>query len=128
MAYIVARYQPTPNDPQAQQSFMVLCSQSWKTFGERGHSPWSVDCNNFKAGTSDIVDSMAAVILHEWLHWDNVFAPMASPIRDWNHDGPMVVIPPIDYGPYNAHILKLSGRVPTANVENHIWLAGETFF
>jgi hypothetical protein len=60
------------------------------------------------------------VILHEWLHWDNLFAPIAGRIRGWNHNGPMVVIPPNGYGPYNANILKLSGHVPTANVENYV--------
>jgi len=39
----------------------------------------------------------------------------------------MVVIPPNDYGPCNAHVFKLSGRVPTANVENYVRLEVETF-
>jgi hypothetical protein len=39
----------------------------------------------------------------------------------------MVVIPPNGYGPYNAHPLKLSCRVPTANAENYVWLGVETF-
>lgn len=98
-----------------------------ETFGDRGHSPWSVDCNNLKVGASDTMDSMCAVILHEWLHWDNLSAPIAGPIRDWNCNRPMVVIPPNGYGPYNAHVLKLSGRVPTANVENYVWFGVEAF-
>lgn len=39
----------------------------------------------------------------------------------------MDVIPPNSYEPYNAHVLKLSCRVPTANAENYIWLGVETF-
>jgi len=60
-----------------------------ETFGDRRHSPYSVDCNNLKVGASDTKDSMGAVILHEWLHWDNLFAPIAGPIRDWNRNGLM---------------------------------------
>jgi len=98
-----------------------------ETFGDRGHSPWSIGFNNLKVGASDTMDSMGAVILHEWLHWDNHFVPIASPIRDWNCNGPMVVIPPNGNGPYNANVLKLSRRVPTANAENYVWLRVEIF-
>jgi hypothetical protein len=98
-----------------------------ETFGDRGRSPWSIDCNNFKVGASDTMDSMGGLALHEWLHWDKLFAPIAGPIREWNRNGPIVVIPPNDYGPCNAHVFKFSGRVPTANVENYVWLEVETF-
>jgi hypothetical protein len=98
-----------------------------ETFGDRGRSPWSIDCNNFKVGASDTMASMGGLALHEWLHWDKLFAPIAGPIREWNRNGPMVVIPPDGYGLCNAHVFKLSGRVPTANVENYVWLEVETF-
>jgi hypothetical protein len=66
------------------------------------------------------MDSMAAVVLHDWLHWGNAFVPIVGPIRDWNHDGPIAVTSPNGYGPYSAHVLKLSGRVPTAKVEGYV--------
>ena len=61
MGYIVARYQPTPEDPQAQWGFTVLSSQIWKPSAIAGTVRDPLTATTSKVGASDTIDSMGAV-------------------------------------------------------------------
>jgi hypothetical protein len=129
LAFTPARYRPTPQDPQSQRGYMMICRQAWERYGENGRNLGSINCSDLKAGASYIMESLTSTILHEFLHWDNLFAGVAGgPILDWNLGGPAFVIPPDGYGPFNAHWLRNTGGGLTQNSDNYVWFALETFF
>ena len=128
MAYAVNKILPTPQDPQAERRFMVLCEAAWTRWGETGRPLAEITCDSLLPDASQGMECLSYSILHEWLHWFDMFWPISGPIEDFNAGGPATVVPPNGYGPYNAHWLKMSGQSTTQNDDSYVWLALETYF
>ena len=128
LAYTQKHMTPTAEDPQSQRGYLMMCEAAWTRLGEDGHPSSLVTCDDLKPDASDAMVSLSYVILHEFLHWNNMFKPIAGPIVDFNSGMVAGVVPPDGYGPYNAQWLKSTGRVTTQNVDNYAWFAMETYF